>query len=279
MINFINLMLTLTITATMLILLLSLLEKFLGIKEIYVLLKTAGIFCLIPAVIIVVVYIIHNADRIQKIETDDFSYMVINNGLRKFSERTDPEILQINKIAFVVWLTGFLLTFVAGLIKAFMHLRHIVKKCNLANNSIRRLAEELKKEMRINGEIPIYQSDSVRIPFTSGILNKKVILPKTNLTENEWNMILKHEFTHCIRQDVFMKILVRLVQKIHWFNPVLVIYKRKFDEISEYACDINVVENYDENKKWEYGSLILKMSKDSQNQKLTIGFSNKSVQI
>lgn len=215
MINFINLMLTLTITATMLILLLSLLEKFLGIKEIYVLLKTAGIFCLIPAVIIVVVYIIHNADRIQKIETDDFSYMVINNGLRKFSERTDPEILQINKIAFVVWLTGFLLTFVPGLIKAFMHLRHIVKKCNLANNSIRRLAEELKKEMRINGEIPIYQSDSVRIPFTSGILNKKVILPKTNLTENEWNMILKHEFTHCIRQDVFMKILVRLVKKIH----------------------------------------------------------------
>lgn len=281
MINFINLMSTLTITISILLLLLLLLEKFLGISEIYLLLKVIGAFSLIPAVIIIIIYIFHyaNSNYLQYIYTDDFSYMSLNNGLRKFSINTEPEIFQINTIVFVIWCIGFLLTFFIGLIQSIFSLKGILYSCVPINDKISQLAEGLKEEMQIHYDVSIYLSNKIMMPFTTGIIRKKIILPNVNLNENEWEMILKHELMHCIRQDVLMKILVRLVQKIHWFNPILFLYKTKFNEISEYTCDINVCSNYDESKKREYGELILKMSKDSIPQKLVIGFSDKNVKI
>ena len=54
-----------------------------------------------------------------------------------------------------------------------------------------------------------------------------------------------------------MKILVRFVQKVHWFNPVIFFFSRKFCEECEYTCDMEVVRNYNREKRIQYGDCLL----------------------
>ena len=100
----------------------------------------------------------------------------------------------------------------------------------------------------------------------------KIVLPRMDNSDDELAMLLRHELIHCKRHDVFMKILVRFVQKVHWFNPVIFFFSRKFCEECEYTCDMEVVRNYNREKRIQYGELILKMAGEYAMPKFTIGF-------
>ena len=115
----------------------------------------------------------------------------------------------------------------ADLVRSMVLLRTILKRCDqITDGYLMDLMVSIKKDLNLKGGIELYQSGNPGGPFTTGFFNMKIVLPRMDNSDDELAMLLRHELIHCKRHDVFMKILVRFVQKVHWFNPVIFFFKK-----------------------------------------------------
>lgn len=277
MIDFITLILSLSATATLLFGLVRFLDKIgYPINGIYILEKIVCGFYLLPAIIIIgYVYTYHTSDTTVFLHTEDFSYINYDGHLSELLLLKHDKMLQtVNFVVAIIWGLGFIVFFVADLVRSMVLLRTILKRCDqITDGYLMDLMVSIKKDLNLKGGIELYQSGNPGGPFTTGFFNMKIVLPRMDNSGDELAMLLRHELIHCKRHDVFMKILVRFVQKVHWFNPVIFFFSRKFCEECEYTCDMEVVRNYNREKRIQYGELILKMAGEYAMPKFTIGFS------
>lgn len=276
MIDFITLILSLSATATLLFGLVRILDKIgYPINGIYILEKIVCGFYLLPAIIIIgYVYTYHTSDTTVFLHTEDFSYINYDGHLSELLLLKHDKMLQtVNFVVAIIWGLGFIVFFVADLVRSMVLLRTILKRCDqITDGYLMDLMVSIKKDLNLKGGIELYQSGNPGGPFTTGFFNMKIVLPRMDNSDDELAMLLRHELIHCKRHDVFMKILVRFVQKVHWFNPVIFFFSRKFCEECEYTCDMEVVRNYNREKRIQYGELILKMAGEYAMPKFTIGF-------
>lgn len=100
--------------------------------------------------------------------------------------------------------------------------------------------ERVKKELRCRRRIRILPSCCENRSMAVGLL-KPVIFLQESKEEGETVLILRHELTHTVRGDCWLKLLIGLVECIHWFNPMVrrLLYK-VFDRVCETSCDERV---------------------------------------
>lgn len=277
MIDFITLIMSLSVTATLLFGLVRILDKIgYTINGIYIFEKIVCGFYLLPAIFIIgYVYTYHTSDMTVFLHTEDFSYINYEGHLSELLLLKHDKMLRtVNFVVAAIWMLGFIVFFVGDLVRSMVLLRNMLKQCDqLMDGYLIDLMVTIKKDLNLKGGIKLYQSRNPGVPFTTGFFNMKIVLPRMDSSDDELDMLLRHELIHCKRHDVFMKTLVRFVQKVHWFNPVIFIFSRKFCEECEYTCDMEVVRNYNREKRIQYGELILKMAGENAMPKFTIGFS------
>lgn len=92
--------------------------------------------------------------------------------------------------------------------------------------------------------IPIYQSDKVSVPFSTGIFKPKIYVPAIWET---WSpecrqMILKHEIAHIKRGDGFMRMIQNITHALYFFHPLIWVLNRKVHDYREMACDDSAVQ-------------------------------------
>lgn len=278
MIDFITLILSLTLTATLLF---GAVKMMAGLKfpicEIYILERLVCIFYLLPALVIIGWwYGCLTEGRTVFIRTADFSYVIYGRHFWKLPLLKNDNTLQtINMAVFIGWTIGFCVFYVIDLVRSMLVLRHLIIHCiSTPDEYLWQLMNDIKKNLNIKRNIKLYQTDQVDMPFTTGFFRMKVVLPIAEYSKEEWLMLLKHELIHCKRNDVFMKMILRFVQKIHWFNPLIFLFSRSFCEDCEYTCDMEVVKNYSSEYRKQYGGLIIKMAEERPMPKFTIGFSD-----
>lgn len=71
----------------------------------------------------------------------------------------------------------------------------------------------------------------------------KTIFVKDNISENEVNIIIKHEIAHVNQWHTIDKIYSIIVQLFVWFNPVVYIWQKLIDKNHEYLADEEVLES------------------------------------
>ncbi|TWT33822.1 BlaR1 peptidase M56 [Posidoniimonas corsicana] len=62
----------------------------------------------------------------------------------------------------------------------------------------------------------------------------------SRLTSADRVSILRHELAHCERGDLWKNLAVRVLALPQWFNPLVWLAVRRFDEAGEWACDDRV---------------------------------------
>lgn len=70
-----------------------------------------------------------------------------------------------------------------------------------------------------------------------------VLVPRTlwaSLTRADRLAILRHELAHCERGDLWKNLAVRVLAIPQWFNPLVWLAVRRFEEAGEWACDDRV---------------------------------------
>lgn len=109
-----------------------------------------------------------------------------------------------------------------------------------------------------NGKPSLTECRVIKSPMLVGFFRSRIILPRYDYTENELNMILKHELTHYKRGDLWFKMLFIVANAIHWFNPFVYILRHAANRDMEYSCDEKVVKNEDINFRRNYSMTILR---------------------
>ncbi len=131
------------------------------------------------------------------------------------------------------------------LITAFLFIRFIIQILQILNLF-------LKSNTSDTGSNIIYTDKYPSFSFFNLIFIN-------NKTSNDYEKILQHEKIHVNQFHTFDIILTELICIIHWFNPILLLYKTSFREIHEYLADEGVIKNGIDKKAYQL--LLLSVAK------------------
>lgn len=108
----------------------------------------------------------------------------------------------------------------------------------------------------------VLRSSAVASPAVCGLWRPTLLLNEhfpDDLSEEEAEMVLRHELIHIRRGDLILNALQCALLALHWFNPLLWLasFRVRFDR--EAACDAQVLEDAPWPRRAAYGHTLLKM--------------------
>ena len=112
--------------------------------------------------------------------------------------------------------------------------------------------------------------ENVASPFMTGIFRPTLILPKTELSEEQLHNILRHEMTHFKRHDILYKWFAELVKCIHWFNPISWYVSKQIASECEISCDMAVTKNMTGSEEMSYINTILSLLPTGKSKQLPL---------
>ena len=99
--------------------------------------------------------------------------------------------------------------------------------------------------------------ENIASPFMTGVFRPTLVLPKTELSDEQLHNILSHEMTHFKRHDILYKWFAEFVKCVHWFNPIAWYVSKQIAAECEISCDMIVTKNMSNNEKISYINTIL----------------------
>jgi len=145
-------------------------------------------------------------------------------------------------IASVIWLAG-----IGAMLFYFM-----ISWVRIVNRV--RFAIPAKRE-----GIKYYQCDSIAAPFLFGFFKTRIYVP-SDLSEESFSYVLKHEVVHRQRRDYLIKPIGYLFLAVYWFNPLMWAAYILLCRDIELACDERVLKELGGEHKKEYALALLSCS-------------------
>ena len=132
----------------------------------------------------------------------------------------------------------------------------------VTDDRVYRKSAEIQMRLGLGKRVPIYESAVIDSPMLIGILEPRIYMPSSLLAEmdgkeNDICLILHHELVHYKRKDIWYKWLFQAALCVHWFNPLLYVFNRKFNTDCELACDEKVMILLSEEGRRAYGNVLL----------------------
>ncbi len=117
----------------------------------------------------------------------------------------------------------------------------------------------------MQGKPPVMRCKAINTPMQIGFVRPVILIPDRPYNEEELQIVLTHERAHYRRKDVWYKLLLVIVNALHWFNPAVYLMTHLANRDLELACDDIVVHNQDMAFRKLYSATILQVGhhKDS----------------
>lgn len=171
--------------------------------------------------------------------------------------------MKILTLAGILWALGVCLMIFRQLFIYRRFVREIRAACRpVTDEKTLNKNREIQGRLGISRKIPLYESDTVDSPMLIGFWNPGIYLPSVLLAEmsgREYDicLILHHELIHYKRRDIWYKWLFQAALCVHWFNPLVYVFNRKFNMDCELACDEAVMTLLSEEGRRAYGNVLL----------------------
>lgn len=166
-------------------------------------------------------------------------------------------------MAGILWLFGVLIA-VFRKIYIYQHFAGAVRAASapVTDDRVYRKSAEIQMRLGLGKRVPLYKSTVIDSPMLVGILKPCIYMPSALLAEmegkeNDICLILHHELVHYKRKDIWYKWLFQAALCVHWFNPLLYVFNRKFNMDCELACDEKVMALLSEEGRRAYGNVLL----------------------
>lgn len=119
------------------------------------------------------------------------------------------------------------------------------------------LLQEEKDGLGCHKEVAFMQWDEVETPLTTGLWSPQILLTKHENSPEQIRKILCHELNHIKSGDLWWNCLLQGAMLLHWYNPVMYLFAKKFREEMEFACDEKVAKTLSLTEKKEYFHTLL----------------------
>ena len=160
--------------------------------------------------------------------------------------------------AAVIWLLGSICIFGMHMYGFFHYKIEVMKEGVLIKDvQINRQVQEISQELGLRRKITLIYFEKAGSPMAVGFLHPLLILPDETYSSRELYYILKHELVHLKRRDAYFKLLIVIVNALHWLNPIVRIMCRNAVIDLELSCDEAVVKDTDLAGRKEYTQALL----------------------
>lgn len=166
------------------------------------------------------------------------------------------------KAATAVWLLGVIVCALWKVRDYRKFMREICRSAALTTDTrILAQREECRARLGIKRRVPVYVSTEISCPMLIGFFGPCIVLPKDMMADTM--LILHHELIHCKRRDIGYKWLFQVALCVHWFNPFIYLFNRKFNLDCELACDEEVMRLLTDDGRRAYGNVLLDAAEQS----------------
>lgn len=167
------------------------------------------------------------------------------------------------QILFAVWAVGVLAS-LGVLGTSYLRFRSDLKR------KIRRLHPQTENAIvaELGRNVRLFALEGDESPMTVGVFSPALVLP-TRLLPDEKNprnlsealkFVLKHEFAHIRKRDLWLKSLYLLGRSLHWFNPLSYLIQGPLNEDIELATDEEVAHGMAKDELGAYCRSILEVA-------------------
>ena len=140
-----------------------------------------------------------------------------------------------------------------------MH-QNIMRLCrNVQDERCLRQFHDCKHQLGIKKNIALYQSPAMTTPFIYGLWKPKIVIPNMFFNDKQLRYIFLHELSHYKRNDLWIKPVLMLIQSLHWFNPLIYVFRNRIEDQGEYAIDERLTQSISPEEREGYGRLILEV--------------------
>ncbi len=122
------------------------------------------------------------------------------------------------------------------------------------------LLEECRTRLRVRQRIELLQGDLVSSPAIYGLFRPRLLLPASFVetgTSAQLRHVFLHELAHVRRGDLVVHGITRMLQALHWFNPILAWAFRRQRADRELATDALALQVAGEGESRAYGLTIV----------------------
>lgn len=171
------------------------------------------------------------------------------------SENTEK--MDLREITSILWISVALTLIIAD---ALIYKSLNVKKSIEIPENISRILKECQKELNIEKDIQIVIQDKIQMPSLYGMFDTKILLTEEmlNFSDNELKCIIVHELNHYKRNHHIFYIIFNILERIHWFNPIVKLAFKTIKQDLEIITDNSVLKTNITVK--EYCMAILKIT-------------------
>ena len=163
----------------------------------------------------------------------------------------------LEELLTTLWVTGgalFLLYYALGT-WFFTHRAKRWSRC--ADEETLRVFHAVCRDMGLKHSPALRISSAVDSPMMVGLFRAALLLPGEDFEELELVFVLRHELTHHRRHDLWYKLLLTLVNALHWFNPLIYLLRREAERDLELTCDDAVVAGTGAEVRQAYSETLL----------------------
>lgn len=167
-------------------------------------------------------------------------------------------VLTAPSLWFGLWALGFALS-LGRYGRSYRRFARLVRRESHAPG---RLALEVLKELDPGGKIALAVCPAIPCPMALGLLRSTVFLPEGVEDRGRLEDILRHELTHLRRRDLLYKWCAAVVTSLHWFNPLMPVFRREMARRCELSCDEAAAGGLSPEARRRYGETLLSLAAD-----------------
>lgn len=171
------------------------------------------------------------------------------------------------KLTFIIWDIGVILGIIYIVMSYILCLKKINKCKLIEDKNIIDILKKCKSDMHIKRNIAIVQGSNIKSPAIFSLFKPKILIPLNiieNMSDNDIRNIFLHELSHYKRKDMFINYIIRIINVIHWFNPLIWYFINELKKDMELSCDQFALCYVKSDKLKDYGYTMIDVIKYSK---------------
>lgn len=176
--------------------------------------------------------------------------------------------IRVMHVPLFIWMFGFAIKSVYLIRETVRFDKYICKTAVdvTADKNVRKCLEKYKKKRLFR--LIVLRTNKVESAQIAGLFVQKVLLPQDiELSDDNLELILRHEITHYNNCDLLLKFFVALMNCMFWWNPVTLLVRNETNEILEIRVDHEIASNKETTIK--YMELLVASLNDKANKEKT----------
>lgn len=175
--------------------------------------------------------------------------------------RLDGFTISLLDTLYMIWAAGIMIQLARTIFIYNRFTKAVTTTRSVVDDEVKEALYKITIDYNKPLSLRIIQTNLVSTPMVFGFFRPRIILPEIKLTTEEWHCILKHELSHYICGDLWVKFLVEFLCSIYWWNPFVYLFRNQISKAQEIHIDLFVTKSMNEAERIKYLECLLKIAK------------------